>query len=151
MQDGSIYKNEKRPESDLSYIYSTIKAKLQEEARSFECISNRYGLPFCLMLIHMDDRSDISQLVKSNTRCADRFIKINESYYALLFFANRPDSHAKVENKILFLLEQNYPHAKISIGTACKESLDSDNIILKAVQNVLLAQKMGGNAIIDNF
>ncbi len=149
MRDGSTYKKEKRLESDLSYIYSTIKAKLQEEARSFECISNRYGLPFCLMLIHMDDKSDISQLVRLNTRCADRFIKITESYYALLFFTNRPDSHVKVENKILFLLEQNYPLAKISIGTACKESSDSDNIILRAVQNVLLAQKMDGNAIID--
>ncbi len=150
MSDGSICKKEKRLESDLSYIYSTIKAKLQEEARSFECISSRYGLPFCLMLIHHGGQSDISKIVINNTRCADRFKKINDSYYALLFFANNPEAHAKVANKILFILERNYPNAKISIGVACKEHSDTEDIILKAVQNVLAAQRMAGNAIVDN-
>ena len=151
MLDGSICKKEKRLESDLSYIYSTIKAKLQEEARSFECISSRYGLPFCLMLIHYGGQGDISQTIITNTRCADRFKKISDAYYALLFFANNPEAHAKVANKILFVLERSYPNAKISIGVACKERLDSEDIILKAVQNVLSAQEMDGNAIVDNF
>ena len=135
----------------MGYIYATIKKKIEEETRKFECISSRYELPFCLMLIHYDGKSDISQIIKSNTRCADRFVKISDHYYALLFFANRPDSHVKVGNKILFALEKMFPGDKISIGIACKERIDSDDIVAKAIQNMLTAQKSDFNTIVDDF
>ena len=135
----------------MSYIYSTVKEKITEEARKFECISSRYQLPFCLLLIYFDDEQDISQIITSNTRCADRFVKIDEHYYALLFFANRPDSHAKVANKIMYALEKLYPNIKIAMGVACKERLDSEDIVSKALQNALRAKDSPINTIIDEF
>ncbi len=135
----------------MGYIYATIKEKIADEARKFECISSRYGLPFCLMLIYCEGDEDITSVVVSNTRCADQFVKISEHYYALLFFANRSDSHVTVGNKILYALERSFPRRKISIGIACKERMDSDDIIAKAIQNVLSAQESDFNTIVDNF
>ncbi|BCD68730.1 hypothetical protein [Nitratiruptor sp. YY09-18] len=133
----------------MGYIYPIIKEKIKEEVRKFECISKRYELPFCLMLIAFDGSEDISQIIVSNTRCADRFAKIDDHYYSLLFFANRPDSHAKVANKILYALEKLYPNSKISIGVACKHNIDADDIISKAIQNVLEAQNSSLNTIVE--
>ena len=135
----------------MSYIYSTVKEKIAEEARKFECISSRYQLPFCLLLIYFDDEQDISQIITSNTRCADRFVKIDEHYYALLFFANRPDAYAKVANKIMFALEKLHPGVKIAMGVACKERPDSEDILSQALQNVLRAKDSPINTIIDEF
>ena len=135
----------------MGYIYASIKERVAEEARKFECISSRYQLPFCLMLIYFDSTEDVSQVIVSNTRCADRFVRIDEHYYALLFFANREDSHSKVANKILYALEKLHPNTKISIGVACKERLDADDIVSKAIQNVLAAQESSFNTIVDQF
>jgi len=133
----------------MGYIYSTVKEAIEEEVRKFECISSRYELPFCLMLIHAESGDDLSQIIVSNTRCADRFFRVNDHYYALLFFANRPDSHAKVANKILYALEKLYPTTKISIGVACKNRIDTEDIVSKAIQNVLEAQEASINTIVD--
>ncbi len=133
----------------MGYIYTSVKDKITEEVRKFECISSRYELPFCLMLIYSESDEDISTIITSNTRCADRFQKVDEHYYALLFFANRPDSHAKVANKILYALEKLHPNTKFSIGVACKERLDSQDIVSLAIQNVLSAQEASINTIVD--
>ncbi len=135
----------------MSYIYATIKKGVAEEAKQFECISQRYGLPFCLLLIYVDGAGDISEVVTSNTRCADKFIKIDEHYYALLFFANRADSYVTVTNKLMFVLEKHYPTAKIAMGVACKYRLEDGDIVSKALQNVLRAQDASMNTIIDEF
>ena len=135
----------------MGYIYSLVKERISEEARRFECISSRYGLSFCLMLIYCDEKSDIGQVIVANTRCADRYVKINDNYYALLFFANRPDSHATVAKKLLYKLETLYPHAKIAIGTACKEQMSTLDIVSQTIQNVLEAQESDMNTIIDTF
>ncbi len=103
------------------------------------------------MLIYHEGDEDISQTIISNTRCADRFKKIDNNYYALLFFANNPESHVKLANKIMYVLERANPQKKISIGVACKERLDSEDIVLKALQNVLEAKKAPNNTIVDNF
>ncbi len=130
-------------------FYAIIKEKIKEEARKFECISSRYQLPFCLMLIYTQIIDDISEIITSNTRCADRFVKISSNYYALLFFTNRPDSHAVVANKLLYVLEKSYPRAKISIGVACKERIDTADIVSQAIQHVLKAQEASFNTIVD--
>ncbi|WP_084274724.1 hypothetical protein [Nitratiruptor tergarcus] len=135
----------------MSYIYSTIKTKVQEEARMFECISSRYELPYCLMLVYCDARDDIAKIIRSNMRCADRVVEIDEYYSAVLFFMNRPDSFVVVGNKILYVLEKMYPQTKIAIGVACKERLDSEDIVAKALQNVLDAKNQSTNTIVDHF
>jgi GGDEF domain-containing protein len=132
-------------------LHALVKDHVDMEVRKFACISNRYDLPFCLMLLYSDTPKDITEIVQSNTRCADRFIKINDHYHALLFFANKPDSHAKVANKILYALEKMFPASKISIGIACQEKQGSQDILTQAVQNLLLAKESTTNTIIDNF
>ena len=135
----------------MSYIYATIKKAVEEETHQFECISRRYKFPFCLLLIYVDGADDISELITSNTRCADKFIKIDEHYYALLFFANRADSYITVTNKLMFVLEKHYPTAKIAMGVACKYRFDDGDIVSKALQNVLRAVDSSMNTIIDEF
>ena len=99
----------------------------------------------------MDGADDISELITSNTRCADKFIKIDEHYYALLFFANRADSYITVTNKLMFVLEKHYPTAKIAMGVACRYRMDDGDIVSKALQNVLRAIESSMNTIIDEF
>ncbi len=103
------------------------------------------------MLVYCDARDDIAKIIRSNMRCADRVVEIDEYYSAVLFFMNRPDSFVVVGNKILYVLEKMYPQTKIAIGVACKERLDSEDIVAKALQNVLDAKNQSTNTIVDHF
>jgi GGDEF domain-containing protein len=134
----------------MAYIYYKIKEALKEKVRFYECVSTRYELSYCLLLIYTECEDDISTVVMANTRCADSFLKIKDNTYALLFFANKPDSYDKVANKILHILEKSYPTCKFSIGVACKEH-DEEDIITRAIQNLLSAKKLEGNTIVDEF
>ncbi len=150
MQDGSIYNDAKKLGCNLGYIFATIKEKIYNEVRKFECISSRYKLPFCLLLVYFEGEEDITSTITSKTRCADVFVKIDNHYYALLFFTNRPDSHVKVSNKVMYLLETSFPGKKVSIGLACKEYSEED-VISQAIQNVLAAKSSDFNTIIDHL
>ncbi|MRJ01984.1 MAG: hypothetical protein GXO19_05830 [Epsilonproteobacteria bacterium] len=136
----------------MAYIYAKIKEAVSQEAKHFECISKRYELPYCILLIWYEGDRDLSDLIVSNTRCADRFIKIDDRLYSLLFFANRPDSHATVANKLLYIIERHNPTAKVGIGVACTNFSDEiDEVLPQAIQNLLIAKEHDYNAIEDNF
>ncbi len=135
----------------MAYIYAKVKEAIAEEAKRFECISKRYQLPFCIMLVWFEGEEDISNIIIANTRCADKFIKIDKNIYSLIFFANRSDAHIKVTNKILYVLEKQYPSSKISIGVACSEREEIQDVTARAVQNLLSAQEQEYNTIVDTF
>ncbi len=133
----------------MPYIYSNVKDAIKEEVKFFECLSTRYQLPYCLLLIWTDCGEDISPTLLANIRCADNFKKIDKGLYALLFFANRPDAYTKVANKILYVLEKSHPGCRFSLGVACKEG--QEDVVARAVQNLLSAKEMAYNTIIDEF
>ena len=135
----------------MAYIYAQVKESLANEAKRFECISKRYQLPYCIMLVWFEGEEDVSDIIVANTRCADKFVKIEEHLYGLIFFANRPDAHTKVTNKILYILEKQYPSHKISIGVACSDSDEIQDVTARAVQNLLSAKEQDYNTIVDTF
>ncbi|MRI83961.1 MAG: hypothetical protein C6I00_06030 [Nitratiruptor sp.] len=135
----------------MAYIYAKVKEAISGEAKHFECISRRYELPYCILLIWFEGSEDLSELIRSNTRCADRFTRVDEGLYSLLFFANRPDSHATVANKLLYIIESRFPQRKVSIGVACTNFEEENDVLSQAIQNLLLAKEHDFNAIEDNF
>ena len=135
----------------MAYIYTKVKEIISEEAKRFECISRRYELPYCVLLLWSEADEDISNIIVANTRCADHFVKIDDNLYGLIFFANRPDSYSKVANKLMYVLEKSYPKKKFSIGVACTDSKEATDIIMRVVQNLLAAKDQDFNTIEDNF
>ena len=135
----------------MAYIYTSVKEAISQEAKRFECISKRYELPYCILLLWSEAGEDISSIVLANTRCADHFVKIDENLYALVFFANRPDAYSKVANKLMYALEKSFPKKKFSIGVACTDHMEASDVIMRAVQNLLSAKDQDFNTIEDNF
>ena len=123
-----------------------VKSQLEKEIKRFECIGMRYEIPYCIMLIAIDENEDISHLILSSIRCADSFIKIDDNHYAIIFFSSREDAYTVLSNKIMYTIESEYS-AKISIGVACSNY--EENVLLHAVQNLLRAKESSSNMIID--
>ena len=135
----------------MAYIFTKVKEAISKEAKRFECISARYELPYCVLLLSVDVKEDISNLIVANIRCADHFVKIDEQIYGVIFFANRPDAYTKVANKLLYILEKSFPFAKISIGVSCTQNELNSDVITAAVQNLLAAQECNHSSIEDKF
>jgi hypothetical protein len=135
----------------MAYIYTSVKEAISQEAKRFECISRRYELPYCILLLWSEAHEDVSGTIMANIRCADHFVKIDENLYALIFFANRPDAYSKVANKLMYALEKSYPKKKFSIGVACTDNMEASDVIMRAVQNLLSAKEHEFNTIEDNF
>ncbi len=127
-------------------FFQRIKSQLEKEIKRFECIGMRYEIPYCIILVYCEQNEDISHLILSIIRCADSFIKIDENHYAIIFFSNRDDSYSVLANKLMYAIESE-GHGKISIGVACSNY--EENVLLRAVQNLLEAKENLDNMIKD--
>ena len=124
----------------MDFLLSAFKKRIAEDLRTFECISSRYGLPLCVLLLSHSQNKDISKIVLSQIRCSDKFVKINNRYYIILFFTKELCQAEILAQKLIDLIAVSDTSDRVSIGMSCSDGLSRD-ILASAFENLLKAQE----------